>query len=129
MALQSIAGDYWLLGPSNSDCTALFWVKAISHFFSQAAKLLRSSCRMSLSFLFLIHLYRIQSSAKSLILDWTHSGMSFTNIKNRSGPITVPCGTPLRTLMLSALAPSTVTCCTLSVRKALIHSSVIPLTP
>ena len=38
----------------------------------------------------LIHLYRIQSSAKSRILDWTQSGRSFMKIRNSSGPKNCP---------------------------------------
>ena len=42
---------------------------AIPHFFSHSAKLFRSSCMMLQSFRFLLRLYRMQSSAKSLIMD------------------------------------------------------------
>ena len=74
-------------------------------------------------------LYRMLSSAKSLILDWTQSGRSFIKTKKSSGPKTVLWVTRLRTSTLSDVAPSTVTYCVLCVRKALIQSKVFPLTP
>ena len=64
-----------------------------------------------------MRLYRMQSSAKSLILDWTQSGRSFIKTKNSNGPKAVPWGTPLRTSTLSDVAPSTVTCYVLCVRE------------
>ena len=84
--------------------------KAIPHFFSQAASLFRSSCSMSQSCWDLICLYKIQSSAKSRVLDWMQSGRSLINSRNNNGPRTVPWGTPLMTDMLSDVAPSTKTC-------------------
>ena len=61
---------------------------AIPHFFSHAARLLRSSCRMLQSSWFFMSLYRMQLSVKSLILDWTQSGRSFMKTRNgsSSGP-------------------------------------------
>jgi hypothetical protein len=47
------------------------------------------------------------SSVKSRVLDVAHSGKSFMNITNNSGPSTVPWGTSLTTLALSDVAPST----------------------
>ena len=84
--------------------------KAIPHFFSQAASLFRSSCSMSQSCWDLICLYKIRSSAKSRVLDWTQSGRSLINSRNNNGPRTVPWGTPLMTDMLSDVAHSTRTC-------------------
>ena len=78
------------------------------HFFSHLAKLFRSSCMNH---------------------GWTQSGRSFIKTKNSSGPKTVPLGTPLRTSTLSDVAPSTVTCCVLCVKKVLIQSKEVPLTP
>ena len=69
------------------------------------------------------------SSAKSRMLDVTHSGRSFMNIKNNSGSSTVTWGTPLTTLALSDDAPSTNTCCVLLLRKASIHVYVVPCMP
>ena len=48
-----------------------------------------------------------QSSANSLVLAMTQSGKSLMNSRNRRGPRTVPCGTPLTTGALSETAPST----------------------
>ena len=76
-----------------------------------------------------MRMYRMQSYAKSLILDWTQSGKSLIKTKNSSGPKTVPYGTLFRTSTLSDVAPSTVTCCALCVRKALIQSKEVPLIP
>ena len=49
-------------------------------------------------FLFVIFLYIIQSSAKSLILKSMSLQISFTYPRNCSGPKTLPCGTPEVTL-------------------------------
>ena len=84
------------------------------HSSSQSANATRSFCRTSQSWLFLIVLYTIASSAKSLVLDDTHSGRSLINIRNRA---------------LSEVAPSTITCCDRSVRKDLIQLKVDPLMP
>lgn len=73
---------------------------------------------MQLELWLLISLYMM---AKCLVFDVTHSGRSFINIKNNSGPSTVPWGTPLTTLALPDAAPSTNTCCVLLLRKASIH--------
>jgi hypothetical protein len=54
-----------------------------------------------------------------------HSGKSLMNIKNKNGFKTIRCGTPLST----EVAPSTLTCCDLSERNALIQLSVVPLIP
>ena len=58
-----------------------------------------STCRdlfvMSLRLLMLVHI--LVSSANIFMLHSIHSGTSFTKSKNRSGPKTDPCGTPLIT--------------------------------
>ena len=59
------------------------------------------------------------------VLDVKHSGKSLMNIKNKNGFKTIRCGTPLST----EVAPSTLTCCDLSERNALIQLSVVPLIP
>jgi hypothetical protein len=59
------------------------------------------------------------------VLDVKHSGKSLMNIKNKNGSKTVPCGTPLS----AEVAPSTLICCDLSERNALIQLSVVPLIP
>ena len=48
-------------------------------------------------------------------------------IKNRMGPNTDPCGTPLMTGTFSDDCPSTNTCCVLELRKDDIHWCVVPL--
>ena len=50
---------------------------------------------MSLRLLMLVHI--LVSSANIFMLHSIHSGTSFTKSKNRSGPKTDPCGTPLIT--------------------------------
>ena len=102
---------------------------AMSHFFSHAARLLRTFWRRAQSFWSLMHLYKMKSSAKSWMMDWTRSGRSLMKTRNSNGTKTVPYGTPLRTRMLSDVASSTVTCWVRSVRKALIQLRVLPLTP
>ena len=49
------------------------------------------------------------------------SGRSLINIRNRTGPRTDPCGTPLTTGTFSEDCPSTKTCCVLEFRKDEIH--------
>ena len=46
---------------------------------------------------FLMFLKILVSSANINMCDWTISGISFTNIMNRIGPSTLPCGIPLST--------------------------------
>ena len=64
--------------------------KAMPHFSSHAASLLRSSCGMVQSCRFLILLYWMQSSTKRRVLDWTQSGRSLMNNRNNNGSRTVP---------------------------------------
>ena len=53
--------------------------------------------------------YRRQSSANRRTVDFTASGRSLMWHKNRSGPRTVPCGTPESTWTASDSSPSTTT--------------------
>ena len=53
-----------------------------------------SFCRSTLSWVFFTCLYMMQSSPKSRTSDVISSVMSFMYRRNRSGPSTVPCGTP-----------------------------------
>ena len=119
--------DSWIL--RFSVCYIFSGWKAMPHFFSHSASWFRSSCMILASLSFFILLYRMQSSANSLVLDWTQSGRSFMKRRNNNGPKTVPWGTLLITVTLSEVAPSTCTCWALSVRKAWIHLYVLPLTP
>ena len=66
--------------------------------FSHSWSLLRSSCRRTASSSPLILAYNRLSSANSLICEITQSGRSLMYAINSSGPNTVPCGTPDRTL-------------------------------
>ena len=62
------------------------------------------------------------SSANSLVLAMTQSGKSLIYSKNKRGPRTVPCGTPLTTGALSETALLTMTCWPLSDKNGSIHS-------
>ena len=96
---------------------------------SHLASANKSLCNSSQSWSLLISLQTMASSAKRPVLDVTHSGKSLMNIQNKRGPKRVPCGTPLTTGALSEVSPSTMTCCDLSERNALIQLSVVPLIP
>ena len=61
---------------------------------THSPKVSRSFCNFSLSFLFVIFLYIIQSSAKTLILESMFLQISFTYTRNSNAPRTLPCGTP-----------------------------------
>ena len=61
-------------------------------------RLSRSSCKVAPSFSVIILHQIFVSSANILSSFLMQSGSSFTNIKNSSGPNTLPCGTPLRTI-------------------------------
>ena len=50
----------------------------------------------------------MQPSVKSLVLACTLASKSLMKRRNRSGPNTVPCGTPLNTGVFSDVAPSTI---------------------
>ena len=71
----------------------------------------------------------MQPSANSLVFDVTLSGRSLMNNKKRSGPSTVPRGTPLMTEAFSDVATSTMTCWAWPASKELIHQSVKPRIP
>jgi hypothetical protein len=53
-----------------------------------------SYCNYSISLLYIIFLYIIQSSAKSQIVDSVFLQLSFTYARHSSVPSTLPCGTP-----------------------------------
>ena len=76
-----------------------------------------------------ISLYKSPSSENKRVFDVVTAGISLMNARKRSGPRTVPRGTPERTSACDDWTPSSRTCCCLSVRKALIQSSVLFLTP
>jgi hypothetical protein len=62
-------------------------------------------CKFSIFLLLIIFLYIIHSSAKSLIVDSIFLQKSFTYARNRSGPNTLPWGTPDVTLTSSTNCP------------------------
>ena len=70
-----------------------------------------------------------QSSANNRVWDLTASGRSLMWQRKRSGPNTVPWGTPESTLVWLELHPSTTTCILLSVRKERSQSWMEPLMP
>jgi len=86
----------WFLTRALINLIALLLPEFIFIPFSNAhsPKVLRSFCNFSLSFLFVIFLYIIQSLAKSLILKLMFLQISFTYTRKSSGPRTLPCGTP-----------------------------------
>ena len=75
--------------------------------------------------------YTRQSSAKSLhLVEGSNTvGRSFINSKNKSGPRTVPCGTPDVTTILLEKQPSTVTFWDHPDRNMSIHCRMGPLIP
>ena len=85
MALQCIIHRNCLFYLEILIALLLSWWKAIPHFLSYAANLLRSSCNMALSCCFWILLYSKQSSARRCVLDWTQSGKSLINMKIAMG--------------------------------------------
>ena len=86
---------------------------SICHSRSHLASDDRSFCSAAESSLLLMCLYIKASSAKSLTSDEVYSGRSLMNVRNRRGPITVPCGTPDMTSAHEEVYPSSVTLCVL----------------
>ena len=100
-----------------------------NHLSDHLANLSRSCCRSSLSSTLLITLQIFVSSANILILFTIHDGRSLTNIRNKRGPKTDPCGTPLKTSIQAENDPITQTLIFLSFKKALIQFSSLPVIP
>ena len=74
--------------------------------------------------------YNLQSSANSLqMFICTSLGISLMKIINNMGPITEPCGTPLKTSFHCESFPATFTHCVLFFKKDFIHSSISPVNP
>jgi hypothetical protein len=71
----------------------------------------RSFCNFPMSFLFVIFIYILQSSAKNLILESISLQISLTYTINCSGPKTLSCGTPEVTLTSSDSYPLNLTLC------------------
>ena len=60
-----------------------------------------------------ISLYKSPSSANNRVFVVLTSGIALMNARKRSGPRTVPCGTPKRTSACDDWTPSSRTCCCL----------------
>ena len=73
--------------------------------------------------------YHLVSSANNFTLLWTISGRSFTYRRKRTGPSTLPCGTPLVTGIQADSLVSSITRWSLSVRKSWIHARTLPWIP
>ena len=81
-----------------------------------------------MSFLLKMGLYSRQSSAKKRAAELVTSGRSLVKVKTSSGPRTVPCGTPDNTSAVDEVWQSMRTCCSLLLRKSLVHCRVRPFT-
>src|SRR5664279_2976094 len=100
-----------------------------SHLLDQSVRLFRSFWRMLLSDSVLISLHSLVSSANILRLLTIQSGRSLTKSKNRRGPNTEPCGTPLSTCISSEKLPRTPTFNVLAVRNCSIQLSNLSCIP
>jgi len=79
-------------------------------------------------FLFVIFLYIIQLSEKSLTLETMFLQISFTYTRNRSGTKIFPCGTPEVTLTSLDSCPSTLTLCVRRTRNSLTQTTTFEST-
>ena len=107
----------------------LFGLNDIFQYFFHCCSLSRSSCRICLSCIVCMFLYKRVSSAKSREMESTFCGMSFMYSKDKRGPRTLPCGTPDVTGAGPDVCPSTSTRWLLLARKLLIHMMMLPLMP
>ena len=69
------------------------------------------------------------SSTKLVMLLLTLDEISLIRTRKSTGPNTVPCGTPLRTLSLLLTPPGILTCWCLFVKKLCSHSPSLPQMP
>ena len=105
-------------------------LNSISHLASHLPRASRSCCRRLVSFLSVMSRYNTQSSAKSLtLLLVIDSCRSLMYARNKTGPRTVPCGTPLVTGLGVEVSPSSSTRWVLSSRKAVIQARLLLRTP
>ena len=105
-------------------------LKSICQIFSHSPNAARSCCNGSLSCWLVIGQKRSVSSANIRAFELlVTSGRSLIYARNKSGPRTVPWGTPDRTSALDEWQLSRSTCCFRSPRKELILLLVFPLTP
>ena len=68
---------------------------------------------------------RVSSAKHRSVESLTHCVISLMNSKNKMGPSTVPCGTPLIMVALSDLLPLTTTCCVRWTRNDSIHLIIL----
>ena len=123
MSFQSVRGS------GNTQDAALLRVKRhtpIGFSFGQGMRVLLKNCAV---FLVSYRSIKMQSSAKSWILELILSGRSFMNSRKSKGLSTKPCGTPLTTGTLSDAQPSTTSRCERPSKKDEIHWWVLPLMP
>ena len=104
-------------------------LKLSSHSLVHWLSVSKSFCKMLQSSIDFTVLNNFVSSANIFILQLTISGMSFTYIRNRIGPNTDPCGTPLITSTHSEYSPRTIILILLSDRKSSIQHSTLPSIP
>ena len=110
--------------------THLEGLKFIPHLRDHSCRDVRSCCRFSWSWMVPTDLYSKQSSANKRTWDVTLSGRSFIYNRKRSGPRTVPCGTPDSTLVEEEVSPSRHTTHWVRfLRKAAIQDHVWPSIP
>jgi len=103
----------------------------INHVFFHCSKVQRSSCSLSQSLCVWMVPYKIQSSVTKLTtLYFMLAGRSFINIRKRTGPNTIPWGTPEVTAgTFDEVALFTTTIWVLLVRKDVIQMWMFPLIP
>ena len=92
-------------------------------------RLSRSSCKTLLSAIEEILRRSLVSSANIFMTHLIQDGNSFTYNRKRSGPKTLPCGTPLNTCSSCEKFPLGPTFIDLDVRKLSNHCSSLPLIP
>ena len=101
----------------------------IPYLFSHKVRLSRLSGGIFLSLWVEILWYRIESLAKSLVLDRTYTGRSLMKTRNRIGFNTILCRTSESTALGSEATPSMTTLWVQSCRNLWIHFRVCHLIP
>ena len=97
----------------------------ICHLSDHLSNLSMSFCKVCLSPIYLVFLNSLVSSANFNMLHVTPSSKSFMYTKNKIGPSTDPCGTPLKTDFQLETSPSTTTLCFLSVSQCSIQLIIL----
>ena len=103
-------------------------LNSISHLASHIPSASRSCCRRLVSFLSVMSRYTVVSKESTLLLV-IDSCRSLMYARNKTGPRTVPCGTPLVTGLGVEVSPSSSTRWVLSFRKAVIQARLLLRTP